>query len=90
MLRRLGTFVEFSVHGSPATVDWSIIGDVKELNIHGSHLGPYSYPLAIQYLRDGRIDGAALATHVLPLDQYEEAIEIAHGGDESIKVVLKP
>jgi len=90
MLRRLGTFVEFSVHGSPATVDWSIIGDVKELDVRGSHLGPYSYPLAIQYLRDGRINGAALATHVLPLDKFEDAIEIAHRGEDSIKVVLRP
>ena len=90
MLRRLGTFVEFSVHAQPATVDWSVIGDVKELNIHGSHLGPYSYPLAIEYLRSGAIDGKALVSHVLPLERYEEAIDIAHRGDDSIKVILKP
>jgi len=90
MLRRLGTFVEFSVHGEPAAVDWSIIGDVKELDIHGAHLGPYAYPLAIDYLRKGAIDGAALVSHVLPLDDFERALEIAHRGDESIKVILKP
>ena len=90
MLRRLGTFVEFSVHARPAAVDWSVIGDLKELNIHGSHLGPYSYPLAIDYLRSGAIDGASLVTHVLPLEQYKEALEIAHKGDDSMKVVLKP
>jgi erythritol/L-threitol dehydrogenase len=88
MLRRLGTMVEFSVHAGPVAVDWSIIGDQKELNIHGAHLGPYSYPLAIQYLLDGRIDGAALVTHVLPLERFQEGIEIAHAGDESIKVIL--
>jgi len=71
-------------------VDWSVIGDVKELNIHGSHLGPYSYPLAIEYLRSGAIDGKALVSHVLPLERYEEAIDIAHRGDDSIKVILKP
>jgi hypothetical protein len=27
----------------PVTVNWTIIGDAKELNIHGSHLGPYCY-----------------------------------------------
>lgn len=88
MIRRLGTFVEFSVHAAPVAVDWSIIGDQKELNIHGSHLGPYSYPLAIQYLLDGRINGKALVTHELPLERFEEGIEIAHQGSESIKVVL--
>jgi len=90
MLRRLGTFVEFSVHAGPVAVDWSIIGDVKELNIHGAHLGPYSYPLAIEYLRKGTVDGAALVSHRLPLEQFAEAIEIAHRGDESVKVVLVP
>ena len=90
MLRRLGTFVEFSVHAGPVAVDWSIIGDQKELNIHGSHLGPYSYPLAIQYLLDGRIDGKALVTHQLPLEQFREGIDLAHAGDESVKVVLLP
>ena len=43
MIRKLGTFVEFSVMREPVTVDWTIIGDSKELNIHGAHLGPYCY-----------------------------------------------
>jgi threonine dehydrogenase-like Zn-dependent dehydrogenase len=90
MLRKLGTMVEFSVHAGPVAVDWSIIGDQKELNIYGAHLGAYSYPLAIQYLMDGRIDGSALVTHVLPLERFQEGIEIAHRGDESIKVILTP
>jgi len=90
MIRKLGTFVEFSVNAGPVAVDWSIIGDVKELNIHGAHLGPYSYPLAIQYLRDGTIDGAALVTHHFPLEQFHEALEVAAQGDESIKVVIEP
>ena len=90
MLRRLGTFVEFSVHAGPVAVDWSIIGDVKELNIHGAHLGPYCYPLAIEYLRKGVVDGAALVSHRLPLERFAEGLEIAHRGDESAKVVLVP
>ena len=31
MIRKLGTFVEFSVMREPVTVDWTIIGDTKEL-----------------------------------------------------------
>jgi threonine dehydrogenase-like Zn-dependent dehydrogenase len=90
MLRRLGTFVEFSVHAGPVAVDWSIIGDQKELTINGSHLGPYCYPLAIQYLRDGSVDGAALVSHRLPLREFARGLQIAAAGDESIKVVLIP
>ncbi len=90
MIRKLGTFVEFSVHAGPVAVDWSIIGDQKALDIHGAHLGPYCYPLAIKYLRDGRIDGKKLVTHTLPLEEFERALEIARQGDDSIKVVLTP
>ena len=35
MIRKLGRFVEFSVFGQPATIDWSIIGDRKELDVLG-------------------------------------------------------
>ena len=37
MIRKLGRFVEFSVFGKETTVDWSIIGDRKELDIRGAH-----------------------------------------------------
>jgi len=90
MIRKLGTFVEFSVHAGPVAVDWSIIGDMKELNIHGSHLGPYAYPLAITYLQNGVVDAEALVTHGLPLDKFADGLEIAHQGDQSIKVILIP
>jgi threonine dehydrogenase-like Zn-dependent dehydrogenase len=90
MIRRLGTFVEFSVHAGPVAVDWSVIGDMKELTIQGSHLGPYCYPKAIEYLAKGFVDGAGLVSHRLPLGKFQEGIEIAHRGDESIKVVLVP
>jgi len=90
MIRRLGTFVEFSVHAGPVAVDWSIIGDVKELNIHGAHLGAYAYPKAINYLRDETINAEAMVTHTLPLTEFRKGLEIATAGDESIKVVLIP
>jgi threonine dehydrogenase-like Zn-dependent dehydrogenase len=90
MIRKLGTFVEFSVHGGPVAVDWSIIGDAKELNIHGSHLGPYSYPKAIRYLSDGTIAADKIVTHALPLADFQQGIELVHDQAESIKVVLLP
>jgi threonine dehydrogenase-like Zn-dependent dehydrogenase len=90
MIRRLGTFVEISVQAGPVAVDWSIVGDVKELNINGSHLGPYCYPIAIQYLAQGYVNGAKLVTHQLPLHDYLKGIAITHQGEKSIKVVLLP
>ncbi|NLC57344.1 MAG: alcohol dehydrogenase catalytic domain-containing protein [Armatimonadetes bacterium] len=90
MIRKLGTFVEFSVMREPVTVDWTIIGDTKELNIHGAHLGPYCYPLAIDYIRHGRIEVDPIVTHTLPLDDFQQAFELVLSGQECIKVLLTP
>jgi len=90
MIRRLGTFVEFSVHGGPVAVDWSIIGDAKELDIHGAHLGPYCYPKAIRYITDGTIAADQIVTHALPLAEFARGIDLVHDQSESLKVVLLP
>lgn len=90
MIRKLGRFVEFSVMAEPAAVDWSIIGDQKELDILGAHLGPYSYPNAIRFLQEGSVDGPALVTHTLPLEQFQEALALAEKGEDSLKVVMLP
>lgn len=90
MIRKLGTFVEFSVMPSEVSVDWTIIGDTKELNIHGSHLGPYCYPIAIDAIRRGLIDVRPLVTHRLPLESYREGLDSVHDGADSIKVLLEP
>lgn len=90
MIRKLGTFVEFSVMREPVTVDWTIIGDTKELNIHGAHLGPYCYPLAIDYIRRGLISVDPIVTHELPLEAYRAGLEKVLSGRESIKVLLRP
>jgi erythritol/L-threitol dehydrogenase len=90
MLRKLGTFVEFSVMREPVTVDWTIIGDTKELNIHGAHLGPYCWPIAIDMISKHQIPLDRLITHVLPLSEFQKGIELVADGSESIKVVLTP
>jgi threonine dehydrogenase-like Zn-dependent dehydrogenase len=90
MIRKLGTFVEFSVHGGPVAVDWSIIGDAKELDIHGAHLGPYCYPKAIRYIREGTIAADKIVTHTLPLADFARGIDLVHDQSESLKVVLLP
>ncbi len=90
MIRKLGTFVEFSVMRDQVTVDWTIIGDSKELNIHGSHLGPYCYPIAIDMLEKGLLPMDQIITHRFPLSAFQEGIDLVAAGDRSIKVTLTP
>jgi threonine dehydrogenase-like Zn-dependent dehydrogenase len=90
MIRRLGTFVEFSVMREPVTVDWTIIGDLKELTIHGSHLSPYCYPIAIDMLGKGLLPMDDIITHTLPLRDFQQGIELVAAGTQSIKVALLP
>jgi len=86
-LRKLGRFVEFSVFKEPTTVDWSTIGDRKELDIRGSHLSPHTYPVAIDLLARGLVTTRGIVTHHVPLTDFERGFEIAAQRD-SIKVVL--
>jgi threonine dehydrogenase-like Zn-dependent dehydrogenase len=90
MVRKAGRFVEFSVMREPVTVDWTIIGDTKELDLYGSHLGPYCYPLAIDYLHRGLVDATQFVTHELPLEEFQRGIELVAAGKESVKVLLRP
>ena len=91
MIKKLGTFVEFSVFGAETSVDWSIIGDRKELNVLGSHIsGKDGYSVAISALEKGTIKVDEIVTHEFSLKDYMEAFELAKKGDDSIKVVLIP
>lgn len=90
MIRKLGTFVEFSVMREPVTVDWTIIGDTKELNIHGSHLGPYCYPIAMDMLAKGLLPMDKILTHSMPLADFQKGIDLVADGSKSVKVTLTP
>ena len=89
MTRKLGTFVEFSVFSRSATVNWTVIGDTKELTIHGSHLGPYCYPAAIAALADGTVDVRQLVGATYPLDRFDEAMREASSGSV-MKTLVRP
>jgi threonine dehydrogenase-like Zn-dependent dehydrogenase len=90
MIRSLGTFVEFSLLREPVTVDWTIIGDQKELTIHGSHLSPYTYPVAIDMLMKGQVPVRDIVNQQLAMSQFADGIDMVHSGTESIKVMLVP
>ena len=83
-----GNFVEFSVMKEPTTTDWTIIGDTKELNIYGAHLGPGCYPKVIDYLHRGLLKVDGMVTHQLPMEKYLEGFHLVQSGRTSIKVVL--
>jgi L-iditol 2-dehydrogenase len=91
MIRRLGRFVEFSVLIEPVLADWSIIGDVKELDLLGSHLAPYTYPIAIKYLSEGTVKVDRIVTHKFPLKEFHKALEYSSKTlDGAIKVLTIP
>eukprot|EP01013_Petalomonas_cantuscygni_P019523 TRINITY_DN37358_c0_g1_i1.p1 TRINITY_DN37358_c0_g1~~TRINITY_DN37358_c0_g1_i1.p1 ORF type:complete len:377 (-),score=84.15 TRINITY_DN37358_c0_g1_i1:154-1284(-) len=91
MCRKAATFVEFSVFGQKTTVDWTIIGDSKELDIRGGHLsGDGGYQTAVEMLRAGGLPVERIVTHALPLQEFRRGIDLVDSGRESIKVVLTP
>lgn len=90
LLRKLGTFVEYSVFGSDVTVDWSIISDDKELDVLGAHLGPHCWPAAARMLESGRLPLDDIVTHQLPLADFQSGLDLVADGSRSIKVSLLP
>ena len=90
MIRKLGTFVEFSVMREKVTVDWTIIGDSKELNVHGAHLGPHCYPVAIRMLEENLLPMDEIVTHRLALQDFQSGIDKVVSGLTSVKVTLEP
>lgn len=90
LLRKLGTYVEYGVFGSDVTVDWSIISDDKELDIRGAHLGPHCWPAAIRMLESGILPMDKICTHQLPLEDFQQGLDLVADGTSSIKVSLIP
>ncbi len=90
MIRKLGRFVEFSVFGAETTLDWSIIGDVKELDLLGAHLSPYCFPPVIEWIANGKLPTKGVVSHVMKLDEWEKAFDLASSGVNANRIVLVP
>ena len=88
MIRKLGRFVEFSVFGEPTTVDWSIIGDRKELDLLGSHLSPYCYPFVIENISNGNLKTEGVVSKTFSLGECETAFDYATGKYGDFKVAI--
>lgn len=90
LLRKRGRFIEYSVFKDPVTVDWTIISDDKELDVLGAHLGPGCWPAAVRMLESGVLPIADIVTHQLPLERFQEGLDLVGDGSASIKVALIP
>lgn len=88
-IRKLGRFVEFSVFGEATTVDWTLIGDNKELDVLGAHLSPYCYPFVIENIANGRLKTNGVVSRYFPIEKWEEAFEYATGKYGDFKVAIK-
>ena len=89
MIRKLGRFVEFSVFSEPTELDWSIIGDRKELDVLGSHLSPYCFPFVIENIASKKLATDGVVTKILKLEEWEKAFELAAGNSGDIKVAFE-
>ena len=87
MIRKGGTFVEFSVMSGPSTNDWSIVGDAKEITIRGSQLSPDCYPAVIEGFSQKLYRAEGIVSHCFPLEDWEKAYQTARTKD-AIKVIL--
>ena len=89
IIRKGGHFVEFSLFMDNTTVNWSVIGDGKELDMSGVSLSFGTFPKVIQGLYDGTLKSDGVVTHTFPLEEYKEAFEQSGSGVGSIKVAFK-
>lgn len=89
MIRKLGRFVEFSVFGAPTVLDWSIIGDRKELDVLGSHLSPYAYPFVIENITNGNLKTNGVVSRIFELEDWETAFDYASGKYGDFKVAFR-
>ena len=89
LIRKQGRFVEFSVMGGETTIDWSVVGDEKELDIYGVHLSPYCYDFVIERIASGELKTDGIVSSVLPIEQWEEAFKRATGKQGDYKVAFR-
>ncbi|MCJ1714692.1 zinc-binding dehydrogenase [Curtobacterium sp. VKM Ac-2922] len=91
LLRKLGTFVEYSVFKDAVSVDWSIISDDKELDVRGAHLGPHTWPAAIKLLEAETLPMDEICTHQFPLERFQDALDlVGDSAGASVKVSIIP
>lgn len=79
-------------HGEAAFAKFNVNDfHFKKLQLRASFASPALFtPKALQYLREGVVDGAALVSHQFPLSQIQAAMCTAREDPAAVKVVVKP
>lgn len=91
MCRKRATFVEFSVFTEETAVDWSVVGDSKELEIRGGHCsGERGYEVAIAMIDGGALPLDRIVSHALPMGDVVDGIGLVADGSRSVKVTIDP
>ena len=91
LLRKQGRLMVFGVYHGKASLDFTEVGEFKELEIIGGHLGAWEYPVVIQRLEKGLLNARIMITDVFPMERFKEAFEIKNQpGHSSIKSLLIP
>ena len=89
-VRRGGTFLMFGVAAKDATASFSPFRNYnEEIRIVGSMAILHSLERAREIVGVGAIDGDALITHRMSLDDYQEAIATFRRG-EGLKIQILP
>jgi (R,R)-butanediol dehydrogenase / meso-butanediol dehydrogenase / diacetyl reductase len=64
---------------------------LKEIDLRGCRVyNADDYRAAINLIAEGKIDVKSMISHVMPLEQGVEGLELARKGDASMKILLKP
>jgi len=70
--------------------DWSIISDDKELDVLGAHLGPHTWPKAIEMIEAGHLPMADICSTQFPLSRFQDGLDLVSDSQHSVKVTLLP
>lgn len=90
-VKKGGTYVIFAgaPHGSSINIDPNLI-HYKEINLTGSSAStPEIHREVLDLIQEGRIDVSQLISEIVPLDQWERALEMKNNF-QKIKVLIDP
>lgn len=86
-LRKQGKYTQIGIFGSPVTIDMDQFL-YKEIRMTGSFSQKYSaWKEAIRLASLGMINARALATHIMPLEDWERGFRLFESG-EAVKVIF--
>lgn len=89
LTRRDGSLFLLGVFEKPATLNIMRVVQ-KELHIKGSWTCAFSFPIAIDMLRDKKVDVKSLITHVVPFSRAQKAFQDSLSySDKRIKTIIE-